>query len=1067
LAAQTYVWTGELPTGFQGQPTVPNDGSANLYFGDSLNPYVALGASLNDVHSIVLANGNNYTFKSASSISLAVTSAISVADEQSGTATFNSNINIDLSGTVAIALAESSIYVRGQITGTGSLLLTGGPVGSGALILSNTGGGNTYSGNTTIGDGSNLATVAFWNSSPFGTGSVTLLNGGFLIAHGTDTVANDLVLDTVGTSNPVDLKSWDTAVTYTGTVTLDNNVTLSPKLSDSFLAAPLNNGSIVMPGPWHRNPIILSGNISESGGSRSVTVQGPGILAFTGTNSYTGGTTIGSGALILGPGSIPATGSITVNALGYLGTTDTSSAFSTLLAHVSAASNGSFGVDSLSGTATYSNPINLSTLSNAGVEIGTATSAILTGAITPQSSAAFQFGGGGGTLYVDTPLANGVATNFVLNNYGSYAPLTVYLQGTNTYIGTTTAEDGFLIFDGANSLPGSTTLTAYGTGSDVGNSYIGYTDALGITPATFLGYFAGNISHTFGIIGFDAHTPGATVTISGPIDLTGFNNGVFIGTSTKAILSGALTPSTVVNTYQTSNTLRFTAVNSGVLTVDTTITDNGSPLKVELGVPNVGGNYSSGTVIMNAPNTYSGGTTLNGSEQNGLTLGIGNNAALGTGTLTIDNNGQGGVVGLEATAGAVVLPNAVTFLDSGNAGSTQLNLVGSNNFALSGNITGDSSALIELYNSTPISVALTGNNAGFAGTFDIFNGTLQFPTNTSAGNGGATLSFQGSAATADFTGSSSPVIEAIQGQVGNLVLGSGTNLRIDTTEQLSNQSSGFGGVISGAGALTVTNSSSTYYAPVILYGDNTFSGGTTVAQNGLLVMGNSQAAGSGGLTVATTPAGALVLNSGVTYSGPLTFTSGNLAGYGTFDPDAAGLSGTVTIGPNQGVVPGFPSGNNVVVTGTLSFAGNMDFNNGGTFLWSLQDNSRADGMSQLSVAGNLDINATAGGFTLELFSFDASGTQNNAANFNVFAPYSWVIATTGGTIQNFNAADFVISTTSFENGLIPASHFALAVNGADNQLILNFTPVPEPSTYVLVAVGLGILGLATFRRCRT
>lgn len=721
-------------------------------------------------------------------------------------------------------------------------------------------------------------------------------------------------------------------------------------------------------------------------------------------------------------------------------------------------------MDSLSGTATYSNPIDLSTLTNAGVEIGTATSAILTGAITPQSSTAFQFGGGGGTLYVDTPLANGVATNFILTNYGSVAPLTVYLQGTDTYIGSTTAEDGFLIFDGANSLPGSTTLTAYGTNTDIGNSYIGYTDALGISPATFLGYFAGNISHTFGIVGFDAHTPGATVTISGPIDLTGFNDGVFIGTATKAILSGALTPSAVTNTYQTANTLRFTAVNSGILTVDTTIADNGSPVKVELGVPNVEGNYSSGTVILNAANTYTGGTTLNGSEQDGLTLGIGNNAALGTGTLTIDNNGQGGIVGLEATAGSVVLPNAITFVDSGNAGSTQLNLVGNNNFTLSGNITGDSSALIGLYNSSPISVALTGNNTGFAGTFSITNGSLQFPTNTSAGSGGASLSFQGSAATADFTGASSPVIQSIQGTLGNLVLGSGTNLRIDTTQQLSNESSNFGGVISGAGALTVDNSGSTYDAPVILYGANTFSGGTTVALNGLLVLGSNQAAGSGGVTVASTPAGALVLNSGVTYSGALTFTSGNLAGYGTFDPDAAGLSGTVAIGPNEGVVPGFPSGHNVVVTGTLSFAGNMDFNNGGTFLWSLQDNSRVDGMSQLSVAGNLAINATAGGFTLELFSFDATGTQNNAANFNVYAPFSWVIATTGGTIQNFNAADFVISTTSFENGLIPASQFGLAVNGADNQLILNFTPVPEPSTCVLVAVGLGLLGLATLRR---
>lgn len=144
----------------------------------------------------------------------------------------------------------------------------------------------------------------------------------------------------------------------------------------------------------------------------------------------------------------------------------------------------------------------------------------------------------------------------------------------------------------------------------------------------------------------------------------------------------------------------------------------------------------------------------------------------------------------------------------------------------------------------------------------------------------------------------------------------------------------------------------------------------------------------------------------------------------------------------------------------------MAFNTGGSMYWSLQDNSRTDGASKLSIAGNLTINATTGGFGLNLLSFDATGAQNNAANFNIYAPYSWVIATTGGTIQNFSATDFTIGTAGFENGLIPAGNFNLTVNGGNNQLILNFTPVPEPSTYVLVALGAGIIGLAAHRRHR-
>jgi autotransporter-associated beta strand protein len=733
-----------------------------------------------------------------------------------------------------------------------------------------------------------------------------------------------------------------------------------------------------------------------------------------------------------------------------------------MLTHVNQGTSlGSYGIDTLPGNSTtmYSGPISLSSFTSTAVEIGSATKGEISGIITPQTSGAYQFGGGGGTLYVDSPLLNTGAATVSVSNPGNSFPLTVYLQGSNTYVGGTTVNDGFLIFNGPSSLPPIGSLTAAGSGSNIGGSYIGYTDLAGLTPTTFLGRFSQ--ANTWGIVGFDSSNVSSPVTITNNIDLTGFNNGVFIGTATAAVLGGSITI-----TPTADDTYRFTAAQNGVLTIDTPLTwGNG----VILGSPNFP-QYSSGTVIMNGANTYSGGTTINGGSY-GLTVGLGTNSAFGGaggGTVSIS---AGGLVGIEATAAGIVLPNNITFLDPSPPGSAQLYLRGTNSFTLSGNLTGDSSAGIVLENSSPLTVTLSGNNSGYSGFYSVYNGTLVLSSTSALGN--ATLNFEGPG-TIDLSAAVNPIIQTISGAenngtLGTLILPSSGTLTFNTTNDTTDNNPTFGGTITGSGGIIVDDTSGgSSGAVVLLYGNNTYSGGTTIVDGGVLAAASNTALGTGPVTLdATSGHGALALDSGVTLTNPLTLTAGFLVGDGTFNPSSLGLAGTITIGPNQGVAGGLPFGNNDIIPGTLNFAGNLAFNTGGAYYWTLQDDSRTDGMSSISVAGNLTINATAGGFTIYAVTFDAGGNKGNPpGSFSLYSPASWTILTTGGTIQNFSASDFTINSTNFDGG-VAASHFSLSVNGSDNQLILNFTPVPEPSTWALLATGLGLISVAMIGRRRT
>ncbi|HUB27902.1 MAG TPA: autotransporter-associated beta strand repeat-containing protein, partial [Tepidisphaeraceae bacterium] len=396
-----------------------------------------------------------------------------------------------------------------------------------------------------------------------------------------------------------------------------------------------------------------------------------------------------------------------------------------------------------------------------------------------------------------------------------------------------------------------------------------------------------------------ATNPQPNQNIASPLTLNslGFNSGAgpfdLIGDGlTFANNSGGTAPTIVVN----SNSVQQT-VETLTLANTTTISGTGTG---EIGffapILGTGGLVVSAAapVFLEATNTYSGGTTINGGQ-----VEIGSNQALGSGTLTF----SGGTL---TAFGNALVQNAFTAGDTtitlqADTGNTltfnpSSGLFGSLNFGGSGQ-TG-------LINFEPATFSY------FGGNIDVNSGTLldgadalsQILSSYSVSiASGATFNINGFSTTIkDLTGS------------GSLV--TGTN----ASETFTLQAANFSGNITGSGKLIVGGGT------VILSGTNTYSGGTNL-NGGLLSIASGDGVPSGAISVtgstsisaggaARSLSNAIAISSGQNLSvvndptGAESLTlSGNISGSG-----ALATSGSV----------------NLTLDGTNSYSGGTTLNGG-------------------------------------------------------------------------------------------------------------------------------------------
>lgn len=783
-----------------------------------------------------------------------------------------SSLHVNGGGVLWVEGHDVTATISAPITGTGGIE----KVGTGTLILS---GANSYVGGTKIsggfvsvasaaslGDAGNVLTLAsggLETTGSFTLGSAVVIEGfgslkpgagetlglsgtisgtgglrkeglGTLVLSGTNTYAGETVI-AEGTLQV----QGGAAISNASAVRIEAAGTLQ-------LGANEGIGSLAGSGTVNLQTHTLSAgydatNTTFSGvlsGTGALVKMGAGTLTLTGSNSYSGGTTISAGTLVIGNGGTSGSvvGNVTSNGLLAFHRSDSITFAGTIsgtgaVAHIGSGTLALTGSNSYTGgTLVSAGTVQVSADANLGQVSGTLTLAegtlSTTGSFTTARNLVLY---DGGTLKVAT---------------GTTLGLTSAVTGSG---GLTKQGDGTLILAADNSFSGKTIIRAgvlqLGNGGTTGSvSGAIVNDATLVLNRSDSFIFANNVSGQGTVV--QAGT--GAVIVTGDIDSLG---GLQIQQGVVQIGNGG-----------TTGQVAGAIVNNGILAFarsDQTVIGNtisGSGTVVQIGA---------GDLFLTGSNSYSGGTGIGP----GSTLHVTADAALG------------------ASTGGLIFGGGTLSADLGFASARTVTLIGGGTISvanaavltLSGAISGAGS----FTKSGLGTLVLTGSNS-YTGNTVVEAGTLQI------GDGGTSGTLSGNVATAGtlafnrsdnilYAGAISGTGSLVQAGAGALVLTGtssytgGTRITAGTLVLGNGGTSGaitgnvandgtlafnradavtFAGVISGSGQVAQYGSGT-----LTLTGVNTYAGGTTIGAGASL-----QVASDGNLGAAT---GSLTLSGGI------------------------------------------------------------------------------------------------------------------------------------------------------------------------------------------------------------
>ncbi|EAQ6243019.1 autotransporter outer membrane beta-barrel domain-containing protein [Salmonella enterica] len=843
------------------------------------------------------------------------------------------NAAIDAHGTFNLADADDSFTVNTVLedvdanSGWNGQSLT--KTGAGTLILN---AENTYTGGTTISDGTLVAN----NVEALGTGNVTD-NATLELNTGGD-------FDNAISGSGQVVKSGDETLTLSGANSYTGGTTISGGTLVASNVEALGTGDITDNATLELNAGGTFDNVIS--GSGQVVKSGDDALTLSGANSYTGGTTISGGTLVANNVEALGTGDVTNNATLEL---NTGGDFTNAISGSGQVVKSGDKTLTLSGANSYSGATTIS----GGTLIATHVNALGTGAIDNRASLLLD--ASGQFTVTDLTTESGGNTEIGAGSTLQATTLTQKSDSTLTINLNSNTADPVIHAASQVSLAGTLDITGVG---DVLDSDPASTDDLDIftliaSDKTIAGDF-----EKLTVAGMDADLADF-ITVDGRIDDTGKQYELTTALTWYADRDDAVTDAH--GTFNLTNADGSFAVNTVLENVDATLDpasatgwDGTSLIK-----------QGAGTLILNAENTYTGGTTISGG-----TLVATNVDALGSGDVTDDAT-------LELNTGG-------TF-DNAISGSGQVVKSGDGALTLSGANSYSGGTLIS-------DGTLVASNVDALGSGDVTNNaTLEMNT------GGDFINNIGGTGRVEKSGDDTLTLSGSNTYTGGTLISDGTlvasNVEALGTGDVTNNATlelntggTFDNAISGSGQVEKSGDD-----VLTLSGANSYSGGTLIS-DGTLVASNVEALGTGDVTDDAT----LELNTGGDFIN-------NIGGTGRVEKsgdDKLTLSGSNTYTGGTLISGGTLVATSVEALGSGDVTDNavLELNTGGTFDNAISGSGQVvksgDKTLTLSGANSYTGGTTISGGTLVASNVEAlgSGDIDNYASLQLNASGQFVTA---------------------------------------------------------------------------